>query len=268
MGVDRYESVGSLGLTGDSGVGYARRTGPEGFDYAFAWPEGEDGRWATLSGGIDLADQPTDFVDRVLDEAGVYPGPGEEAEGRLRGLMDACGDRWQTELMKLLLCADVWSRYEVPEHHMGARAALDAVAAAMGELAPFEPPRGGRATDRAHSEAARDWYMASYPDDTLGREIPGDVTMGGLIDAVAQHADFYDAMGVGDSVIRERFFEEIADRLGVGYEDVYNASFCDMELPASVRLDDARNEPLAAQDRDARAGETREREAAGRDDAR
>lgn len=63
-----FRSIGALEGRAEPGVGYARRTGTERFDYAFAWPEG-DGVWATLAGSMDLAEQPEDFVTRDMTAA-------------------------------------------------------------------------------------------------------------------------------------------------------------------------------------------------------
>lgn len=69
----------------------------------------------------------------------------------------------------------------------------------------------------------RDWYMETYPDDDLGPRLKKDVTMWdvvGLLNAgLGKH--FYDLIGVGDSVIRERVFHRISKIVDCDYDDVY-----------------------------------------------
>ena len=70
----------------------------------------------------------------------------------------------------------------------------------------------------------RGWYMENYPTDDLGAEINEGITFYQLwyfIDRV--RGDLYSYIGVGDSVIRERLFSELARLGGCSYEEVYNA---------------------------------------------
>jgi hypothetical protein len=69
----------------------------------------------------------------------------------------------------------------------------------------------------------RDWYMEAFPDDDLGPKLDKDVTMWdvvGLLNA-GLGKRFYDLIGEGDSVIRERVFWRISKIVGCDYDDVY-----------------------------------------------
>lgn len=67
----------------------------------------------------------------------------------------------------------------------------------------------------------RDWFMRNYPDDQLGEEIDPDLTFDGALRAVARGDGFYDALGVGDSIVRNLVFDELAARTGLSYGDIY-----------------------------------------------
>lgn len=67
----------------------------------------------------------------------------------------------------------------------------------------------------------REWYMKEYPTDELGPEIKEDATFEDVFEALDRHEDFYDFIGVGDSIVRERIFEELADIMGTDYDYVY-----------------------------------------------
>ena len=58
-------------------------------------------------------------------------------------------------------------------------------------------------------------------DDELGEEIDPNITFQSIYDTLNAHEDVYDCLGVGDSIIRERVFEILADILGVNYDDIY-----------------------------------------------
>ena len=91
----------------------------------------------------------------------------------------------------------------------------DAIERAM-EIAPEQVPD-------PREQSVRDWYVQDYPTDELGSRIRADVTFDEALGAVARGDGFYDAIGAGDSIVRERIFSELADRYGVGYDDIYEA---------------------------------------------
>ena len=67
----------------------------------------------------------------------------------------------------------------------------------------------------------RDWYMRIYPEDELGKQIAPTLTFSDALRAVPRGGDFYAALGVGDSIMREHVFEELAVRTGLSHDDIY-----------------------------------------------
>lgn len=67
-----------------------------------------------------------------------------------------------------------------------------------------------------------DFYTATYPHDELGQEINPGADFFGLIEAIVLGTDVYEYIGVHDSVVRERLFEELADKLEQPYKIIYD----------------------------------------------
>ena len=65
----------------------------------------------------------------------------------------------------------------------------------------------------------KEWYMKEYPTDELGAEINNEITFEDLF--VALDKDVYEVLGVGDSVIRERCFEKLAEIMNVDYDYIF-----------------------------------------------
>ena len=65
------------------------------------------------------------------------------------------------------------------------------------------------------------YYTSAFPTDTLGIEIKQTVTFADVLDAISNQRDVYETLGVHDSLVRERVFEELSKRLGKDYDDVY-----------------------------------------------
>ena len=57
---DNFKEIGSLFGREGAGAGFAKQTDKESFTYAFAWPEGDT--WATLTGYLNLDEQPEEYV--------------------------------------------------------------------------------------------------------------------------------------------------------------------------------------------------------------
>jgi len=68
----------------------------------------------------------------------------------------------------------------------------------------------------------KEWYIENYTTDDLGQEISEKATFEDLFKALKNNTDIYDLIGVGDSVIRERLFKELASIKGIKYNDIYN----------------------------------------------
>lgn len=67
------------------------------------------------------------------------------------------------------------------------------------------------------------WYMATYPSDNLGKDIPVGLTFWDLVAAMNLGADVYCFLGdAADSLVRERIFGRIADIMGCDCDVVYN----------------------------------------------
>lgn len=68
----------------------------------------------------------------------------------------------------------------------------------------------------------KNFYTSKYPTDELGVEINPDSTFIGLLDTLHKGKDVYEYFGVGDSILRERFFEELSIQLNQSYDYIYN----------------------------------------------
>ena len=72
------------------------------------------------------------------------------------------------------------------------------------------------------NDNVKQWYVLNHASDELGRELDGTLTFQGLWDGLNKGADVYELLGVGDSIIREFVFGELAKRKGVDYDVIYN----------------------------------------------
>jgi len=68
----------------------------------------------------------------------------------------------------------------------------------------------------------KEYYMNEYPTDELGVELNENVTFVGLLNTLHEGGDVYDYIEVGDSLVRERLFEELAKQLNKPYDYVYD----------------------------------------------
>jgi hypothetical protein len=69
----------------------------------------------------------------------------------------------------------------------------------------------------------KEFYLNTYPTDELGVELIETATFVGLLDVLYNNTkDVYDYIGVGDSIVRERVFERLAEILEMPYDYVYN----------------------------------------------
>lgn len=76
------------------------------------------------------------------------------------------------------------------------------------------------------NDDVKDWYVSTFPDDELGAEIgersPNGISFKFIAKLLDKGIDVYDFIP-HDSVVRERIFAELAKRMGVEYDDVYDA---------------------------------------------
>ena len=68
----------------------------------------------------------------------------------------------------------------------------------------------------------REYYLEAFPTDDLGNEINPKATFEGLHKVLDNYGDVYEYIGVGDSIVRERVFDKLADVLGVEYDVIYS----------------------------------------------
>ena len=68
----------------------------------------------------------------------------------------------------------------------------------------------------------KNWYMVNFPTDELGSAMNNVSTFNDLYKALQCGLDSYMVLGVGDSIIRERVFGELAELKGVGYDTIYD----------------------------------------------
>lgn len=74
------------------------------------------------------------------------------------------------------------------------------------------------------ADNVKQWYKKNYPTDELGDEINKDITFRNVLASVEGRGDkdVYELLDVGDSVVRERVFEGLAERSGMDYGQIYD----------------------------------------------
>lgn len=68
-------------------------------------------------------------------------------------------------------------------------------------------------------EPIKQWYTKAYKTDEMGQEINPNVT---FMEVLSDAENVYDLLGVTDSVVRERVFEELSKRTDIPYKKIYN----------------------------------------------
>lgn len=97
----------------------------------------------------------------------------------------------------------------------------DGLASAMGAL------------DIKRTDNVREWYALAFPGDELAAGINPSLTFDDAIAAVPTGDGFYTALGdAADSLLRERIFEELCNRYGYTYDEVYNSWLHESPLPS------------------------------------
>lgn len=140
---DNFKEIGSLFGREGAGVGFAKQTDKESFTYAFAWPEGDT--WATLTGYLNLDEQPEEYVRRVLQDGGFRSDWDNPYYDPIGDFKETAGDEYRIPLLKVLLREQLESRYEVANH-------FSTMNRARVELSAFIQNEGG----------------APLPEDALG----------------------------------------------------------------------------------------------------
>lgn len=79
----------------------------------------------------------------------------------------------------------------------------------------------GELDESEESDKVKDYYINMFPDDELGAEINPELTFDQVYTALENGEEIYDVLGVGDSIVRERVFAELARRRNVDYDVIY-----------------------------------------------
>lgn len=89
---------------------------------------------------------------------------------------------------------------------------------------PFDKPEAATAKSTM-STKMRDFYTAAYPSDDIGEDLSPTATFQDLFDALDSGKDVYSAIfgdnGMGDSIVRERLFEELSVIMDCDYDYIY-----------------------------------------------
>ena len=67
----------------------------------------------------------------------------------------------------------------------------------------------------------KEFYLENYPSDELGNEINENASFVGLLWTLHSKRDVYPLLGITDSVVRERVFEELSKQLRLSYTTIY-----------------------------------------------
>ena len=97
-----------------AGAGFAKQTDKESFTYAFSSRRGDT--WATLTGYLNLDEQPEEYVRRVLQDGGFRSDWGNPDYDPIGDFRETAGDEYRIPLLKVLLREQLESRYEVANH--------------------------------------------------------------------------------------------------------------------------------------------------------
>lgn len=83
------------------------------------------------------------------------------------------------------------------------------------------------------TDNVREWYALAFPGDELAVGINPSLTFDDAIAAVPTGDGFYTALGdAADSLLRERIFEELCNRYGYTYDEVYDSWLHESPLPS------------------------------------
>ena len=68
----------------------------------------------------------------------------------------------------------------------------------------------------------REYYLENFPADELGIEINENATLEGLYAVLTIGGDVYQYLGVSDSLMRERVFQQLSELTNIPYDDIYH----------------------------------------------
>lgn len=71
----------------------------------------------------------------------------------------------------------------------------------------------------------KEWYLKEYSTDSVGNDLLDNITFYDLFYALDRRKDIYITLfgseDLGDSLVRERIFEKLAEIMGVDYNYIY-----------------------------------------------
>lgn len=67
----------------------------------------------------------------------------------------------------------------------------------------------------------KEFYLSAYPSDDAGHELNNRATFPGLLQTIDNKMDVYEFIGCGDSLVRDRLFEELANQTFMTYNEIY-----------------------------------------------
>jgi len=82
----------------------------------------------------------------------------------------------------------------------------------------------------------KEFYMNAYPTDEMGVELNENATFVGLLTTLYDGGEVYDYFGVGDSLVRERLFEELANQINKPYDYVYDLWLKDVDYTKNADI--------------------------------
>lgn len=68
----------------------------------------------------------------------------------------------------------------------------------------------------------KEWYFSVFPLDDLGQYIKNNITFEDVYNNLTLGDALYDYVGIADSIVRERVFEQLSIIKGVDYSEIYN----------------------------------------------
>lgn len=77
----------------------------------------------------------------------------------------------------------------------------------------------------------RDWYMEAFESDELGSEIKENLMFRDIVSEMNENKDFYDIIGVSDSIVRERIMSELSDIINTDYTVIRNKNMLEDKAP-------------------------------------
>lgn len=116
------------------------------------------------------------------------------------------------------ICADHIKYYNVPKDKLDMAAQEDCICGI----------RGCNKNAEAYHDMKdvniplKRWYVNKHGDDAICMQLNGRVTFDALWKAICNGEDVYKLIGVADSIVRERLFAELANRMELDYTDIYN----------------------------------------------